>query len=219
MKIEGCVTVVAKYALQQNHEAGLACSVFCSHAWAEGIFELSDTLGDIWPSEREGAYLCFLANPQNLDVSALVQNPEASPFYRILECRPRTMLMAANSNTPIHARLWCCLEAFCAVSFDIPVEIGGDPLWLVLPADRPRAGAALEQAVIAQRAAHEANGDGVRGVVPLKEALRQLHSSFEAIAISIDEAVCYSPSDRRLILELIGERAPAVNVMIKQQMV
>jgi hypothetical protein len=96
----------ASYALQQNHETGLACSLFCSHAWAEGIFELRDTLGEAWPSVCEGAYLCFLANPQNLDITALVQCPEASPFYKVLECRPRVMLMAANSNCPIHARLW-----------------------------------------------------------------------------------------------------------------
>ena len=129
------------------------------------------------------------------------------------------MLMVANSNCPIHGRLWCCLEAFCAVSFDVPVEIGGDPFWLVTPAERPRARAALDQAVHAQRAALNASKDGVRGDRPLKEALQQLHSSFEAIAIRVDDAMCSRSSDRRLILELIGDRAPAVNGMIKQQMV
>jgi hypothetical protein len=209
----------ASYALQQNHEMGLACSLFISHAWAEGLFELSDTLGDAWPIECEGAYLCFLANPQNLDISALVQRPDASPFYRILACRPRVMVMAANSTCPIHERLWCCLEAFCAVNFDIPVEIGGDPLWLAPARERPRARAVLELAVCAQRAANKASEDGVRGVIIMKEAMKRLRTCFEEIAISIDEAACYCPHDRKLILELIGDRAPAVNAMIKQQMV
>jgi hypothetical protein len=209
----------ASYAVQQNGGIGLACSMFASHAWHEGIFELSETLCKAWPSECKGAYLCFLANPQNLDISALVQRPEASPFYRILECRPRVMVMAANSNFPIHSRLWCCLEAFCAASFDIPVEIGGDPLWLVQPGERPRARVALEKAGRAQLDARKASNDGMRGVGPLKDAMQEMHSCFQTIAISIDRAECYSSRDRRLILELIGDRSQAVNAMNKQQMV
>ena len=41
------------------------------------------------------------------------------------------IMMAATSNSPIHGRLWRCLEAFCAASFDLPVEIASDQLWLV----------------------------------------------------------------------------------------
>ena len=75
------------------------------------------------------------------------------------------------------------------------------------PAERPCAKAALDQAVRAQRAAHKASEDGVRGVASLKEALEQLHGSFEGIAINIDDAVCFSVSDRKFILELIGDQS------------
>jgi hypothetical protein len=66
---------------------------------------------------------------------------------------------------PDHARLWYCLEAFCAVCFDIPIEITGDPLWLLPPPGRPHAMAALDQAVRAQRAAHETFGMACEGSV------------------------------------------------------
>ena len=70
--------------------------------------------------------------------------------------------------------LWCCLEAFCAITFDIPVEIGGDPLWLVPLKERTRARAVLDEAVQSQRAAQKASEDGVRGAIPVKEAMERL---------------------------------------------
>jgi len=208
------------YSLQKNPEMGLRCLLFVSHAWAEGIFELNKVLGGkAWPPFCEGAYICFLANPQNLDISSLVSCPQASPFYKVLSCKPRAMLMAANSNLPIHSRLWCCLEAFCAIEFEVRVYIVGNPLWLVKREERERARIALADAADAIHLAKEAGADGVRGRLAVHDALLKLDVCFEAIAIKMEEADCFSMEDRKLILELVGDRSSDVDRMIKQQMV
>jgi hypothetical protein len=207
------------YAVQQNLKSGLACSLFVSHAWAEAFFELHRTLDEAWPSRCEGAYICFLANPQNLDISALIQDPQNSPFYRVLECKPQVMLMAANSNAPIHGRLWCCLEAFCAVQFEVQVEIAGEPLWLVREDQRERANVALDRAMDAQRKGLEALQDGMRGMAIADNSLAELHACFESIAINVRDGACFNEDDRKLILDLIGDQVDSVNHMIKQQMV
>ena len=103
------------YAVMRNlKRCGLRCSLFYSHAWNEGVFEFIHNALATWPDECEGAYICFLANPQNLDIGALVGGGvESSPFYRVLCSQPPPrMIMLANSITPIHGRWWCILEAF-----------------------------------------------------------------------------------------------------------
>ncbi|CAJ1416187.1 unnamed protein product, partial [Effrenium voratum] len=116
------------YALHCNPR-GLLCDLFISHAWAEGVFELTGTVVRAWPANCRGAYICALANPQNLPelMSHLIQTPTASPFYRVLLCRPRQMLMVANCNVPIHSRLWCVFEAHCARTLRVPVAVVGAP--------------------------------------------------------------------------------------------
>ena len=94
----------------------LRCDVFYSHAWNEGVYELARNVLASWPDDCKGAYICCLSNPQNLDISAVLNHPDGSPFERVLgaEPRPRAMIMLANRNTPIHTRLWCVLEAHVA---------------------------------------------------------------------------------------------------------
>merc|ERR1712217_664856 len=71
---------------------GALCTLFVTHAWAEGVFEFEHKLRKSWPKDVFGAYrdaaayICFLSNPQNLDISALLQEIETSPFNRALEC-------------------------------------------------------------------------------------------------------------------------------------
>ena len=80
-------------------------------AWDEGVFELIENALKAWPDDCEGAYICCLSNPQNLDIGELLNHPEGSPFERILCSGIVTdFMMLANSNTPIHTRLWCILE-------------------------------------------------------------------------------------------------------------
>ena len=124
-----CCAVCADYA-----EGGLPCTLFFSHAWNEGIFEFIDYALREWPDDCEGAYICFLSNPQNLDIGKLLGDSiNASPFYRVLvdRPRPRKMIILSNSNVPIHTRLWCALEAWCCSQLGIPLEISGDPLDLL----------------------------------------------------------------------------------------
>ena len=58
----------ASYAVLQNLvTCGMACDLFISHAWDEGVFEFIDNAlnnEEVWPAHLEGAYICFLSNPQ-----------------------------------------------------------------------------------------------------------------------------------------------------------
>ena len=78
-------------------------------------------------------YICFLANPQNLDIAALLGSDlNKSPFSRVLRCQPPPrVIMLANSNTPIHSRWWCNYEAFLASQLNLSVSIAGRPLHLL----------------------------------------------------------------------------------------
>eukprot|EP00439_Symbiodinium_sp_Y106_P032068 s3894_g3.t2 len=116
------------YALHCN-PYGLTCDLFISHAWAEGVFELTGTVLDNWPEDCEAAYICALANPQNLPnfLRALIQNPLSSPFFQVLLRQPKQMLMVANANVPIHSRLWCVFEAHCARHLAVHTAVVGDP--------------------------------------------------------------------------------------------
>ena len=78
------------YAVMRNlKRGGLRCSLFYSHAWNEGVFEFICHALATWPDECEGAYICFLANPQNLNIGALVGGGVgSSPFYRVLCSEP-----------------------------------------------------------------------------------------------------------------------------------
>ena len=61
-----------------------------------------------WPEGCEGAYICFLSNPQNLNIGELLGDKiEDSPFDRILGSGEVThFVMLGNCNTPIPSRLW-----------------------------------------------------------------------------------------------------------------
>eukprot|EP00435_Cladocopium_sp_Y103_P035593 s1200_g9.t1 len=125
------------YALHQN-AWGLHCDLFISHAWSEGVFELCHTVDRSWPLQCVGAYICSVANPQNLpelmspgrgsDLGC--QNGFGySGIHRkdSIESSRREMLMVANSNVPIHSRLWCVYEAHCAKLLKISMSVVGDP--------------------------------------------------------------------------------------------
>eukprot|EP00931_Biecheleriopsis_adriatica_P004610 TRINITY_DN106253_c0_g1_i1.p1 TRINITY_DN106253_c0_g1~~TRINITY_DN106253_c0_g1_i1.p1 ORF type:complete len:460 (-),score=47.85 TRINITY_DN106253_c0_g1_i1:64-1443(-) len=124
------------YAVMMNTLcAGLLCDLFLSHAWVEPIFEFVESLRRAWPQACKSAYFCCLSNPQNLDISKLCADPKTTPFYRVLEgCRPK-MLMIANSQLPIHSRLWCCYEAFLGYELGLHTEVAGDRGLLVMDKD------------------------------------------------------------------------------------
>ena len=87
-----------------------------------------------WPKDCTAAYICCLSNPQNLNIGALLgARIEDSPFNRVLSSGAVTdFVMLANSNTPIHSRLWCVFEAHKALEQNIrKMKISGDPVDLL----------------------------------------------------------------------------------------
>ena len=122
------------YSLMRNFATGgLPCHAFFSHAWDEGVFELIDNALGAWPDGCEGAYICCLSNPQNLNISQLLGTKiEGSPFYQIL-CSDvvKNFVMLSNVNTAIHSRLWCVFEAHYATYKKIRSAISGEPVELL----------------------------------------------------------------------------------------
>lgn len=96
------------------HPEGLTCDAFATHAWAEGVFEFLCKLKRGWPVGCEHMYVCFLANPQNLDISELLNVPiEKSPFAKALNSA-KCVIVIPNRFVSIYTRLWCCYEAYLA---------------------------------------------------------------------------------------------------------
>ncbi|CAE7833198.1 unnamed protein product [Symbiodinium necroappetens] len=88
-----------------KNSAGLPCDVFVTHCWAEGIYEFIDRVESSWPSGARGAYVCFLSNPQNLDIGSLIARPSESPFALALRSSPMVLVLP-NSKVSIYTRLW-----------------------------------------------------------------------------------------------------------------
>ena len=61
------------WSLMENMATdGLECTLFISHAWDEGVYEFASNALASWPDDCEGAYICFLSNPQNLDIGNIL---------------------------------------------------------------------------------------------------------------------------------------------------
>eukprot|EP00929_Paragymnodinium_shiwhaense_P036022 TRINITY_DN19356_c0_g1_i3.p1 TRINITY_DN19356_c0_g1~~TRINITY_DN19356_c0_g1_i3.p1 ORF type:complete len:757 (+),score=37.20 TRINITY_DN19356_c0_g1_i3:104-2374(+) len=100
-----------------KHPGGLKCDLFITHAWSEGVFEFIDKVLQSWPLGASGAYCCMLSNPQNLDISALINDPLDSPFYHALFSASH-VLVVPNHDRSIYTRLWCVFEAHLAYQWD-----------------------------------------------------------------------------------------------------
>lgn len=120
----------ASWALMKNCKpggpGGLLCDLFVSHAWAEGAYEFSYNMIKNWPRECMAAYICFLSNPQWLDIGQMVARPETSPFHVALcGASMRRVLWLSNANATVHQRLWCVYEAFLANRNGLSVDVAG----------------------------------------------------------------------------------------------
>ncbi|CAK9020391.1 unnamed protein product [Durusdinium trenchii] len=121
------------WALMRNPK-GLECHLFISHAWEEGIYEFIrkvmhswiDALGMRWPRARgmRHAWCCMLANPQNLNIAALIQSPKKSPFAVALRAS-KMVLVVPNWHRSVYTRLWCGYEAYLAQEAGKPIAIAG----------------------------------------------------------------------------------------------
>lgn len=118
------------WALMKN-ENGVYCELFASHCWDEGVFEVIEKLKRAWPQDKaedqrkaegntqtseRGMYICFLANPQNGDISSLLDKrlPDTS-FAKALD-RAACMTVVPNKTTNIYSRLWCVYELYLALT-------------------------------------------------------------------------------------------------------
>ena len=100
------------WALMMNPD-GLDCDLFITHAWQEDVFEFTEKVLTSWPWRARHAWCCMLANPQNLDIGALLQSPSSSPFALALQ-DAKYMLVVPNRHKSVYTRLWCGYEAYLA---------------------------------------------------------------------------------------------------------
>jgi len=110
-----------------RHPEGLECDVFITHCWDEGVFEFIDKVLNSWPMGKRGAWCCVFANPQNLDISAMITNPAMSPFAAALRSASHVMAVPTQ-RTSIYQRVWCVYEAYLAVENDSIVFTAVSPL-------------------------------------------------------------------------------------------
>ena len=219
------------YALMRNAaHGGLRCDLFFSHVWSEGVYEFIAHALAHWPDECEGAYICTLSNPQNLNIGTLLgSQPRDSPFYKVLTSEPRPrMLMLANRHTPIHTRLWCVYEAFLAYELGIAVRIAGEALHL-LSGDlaeflRLKEDAAKRMVDEARAPVTEAVASlEAQGAAALHTLLPRVDAAFEEVGraklrvlraedatlVDFERATCFSEADADAIRSDIGTRSRA----------
>ena len=158
-------------------------------------------------SEGGASYICFLSNPQHLDISRLTsQGPKHSPFYQVLQTGAvKHMHMLSTVNTQIHNRLWCAYEAFTAQALAIPVDLCGSKIALLLSAsingDITEMGDLEDgdnvyfddDSFLAKKLPH------CRGVANIVRVVDH-YNRFD-----IKAAGCFSQEDKRAIHEDIGE--------------
>mmetsp|Transcript_32633 Transcript_32633/g.82292 ORF Transcript_32633/g.82292 Transcript_32633/m.82292 type:complete len:565 (-) Transcript_32633:380-2074(-) len=106
-----------------RHPEGLPCDVFVTHCWSEGVFEFIGKVREAWPWDAHRLYICFLSNPQNGDVSALLgENPMESPFAQAL-CSAKYFLVIPNRRRSLYSRLWCVFEASLALEHGLVIRM------------------------------------------------------------------------------------------------
>lgn len=103
------------WALMRNRN-GLDCHLFATHCWQEGIFEFIIKVKRAWPRQAHGLWCCFLAIPQNGNISDILgSDPNTSPFAIALT-GAKYMVVVPNHKTSIYKRLWCVFEAWVAMN-------------------------------------------------------------------------------------------------------
>merc|ERR1712176_1190271 len=85
-----------------------------SHCWSEGVFEFVRKVQKMWPRDAHHLYCCFLSNPQNGDVNAMLgDTPMQSPFAKALS-KAKYLLVIPNCCQSLYSRLWCVFEIHLA---------------------------------------------------------------------------------------------------------
>jgi len=115
------------WALMRNPK-GHPCDIFATHCWDEGVFEFTRKVR-VGFKHGNFMYVCFLSNPQNLDINALVSVPlEKTPFAQALKSA-HTLLVIPTFKTGIYTRLWCVYEANLAITWGKQIIMSPGTLW------------------------------------------------------------------------------------------
>eukprot|EP00747_Dinoflagellata_sp_TGD_P154358 gnl/TRDRNA2_/TRDRNA2_177494_c1_seq8.p1 gnl/TRDRNA2_/TRDRNA2_177494_c1~~gnl/TRDRNA2_/TRDRNA2_177494_c1_seq8.p1 ORF type:complete len:351 (-),score=58.32 gnl/TRDRNA2_/TRDRNA2_177494_c1_seq8:143-1195(-) len=119
------------YALTVNKDlAGtlkpLRAKVMVSHAWDENYLDFLDALAT---GDSEGPFwVCATAIYQPEDTPGVMiadqlgPDPKTGPFATVL--RQASLMVALNTPLcDIYTRMWCILEMYIALQYDVPVEV------------------------------------------------------------------------------------------------
>ena len=94
------------WALMRNPD-GLDCELFISHAWQEGVFEFLRKVRHSWPRGVRNAWCCMLANPQNLDIAAMLETPSESPFAVALRASKIVLVIPnRHQSDSVKVKVW-----------------------------------------------------------------------------------------------------------------
>lgn len=126
------------WALMKNRR-GLKCDLFATHCWQEGVLEFIIKVRKAWPMGAKGLWACFLAMPQNCDITAVIgSDPSQSPFAQAVQTASH-IVVVPNHKTSIYERLWCVYEAYVAMNelqqrneLTIQIPLTAHPMGLVL---------------------------------------------------------------------------------------
>ena len=86
---------------------GLDCELFICHAWQEGVFEFLRKVRHSWPRGVRNAWCCMLANPQNLDIAAMLETPSESPFAVALRASKIVLVIPnRHQSDSVKVKVW-----------------------------------------------------------------------------------------------------------------
>mmetsp|Transcript_112458 Transcript_112458/g.328751 ORF Transcript_112458/g.328751 Transcript_112458/m.328751 type:complete len:957 (+) Transcript_112458:59-2929(+) len=218
------------------HPQGLKCDLFITHGWAEGVYEFIDNVLHSWPEGKHHAYICIFSNPQNLNISHMLQVPSSSPFAKALDVSSH-MMVVPNHTCSIYTRAWCVYEAWlaykankliftanrkpplsrrfleCSLLLLLPVVVGACGYYLLELLSSTKARPVAETVRL-----------GVCGLLLAQTALSSLcqRRSVRAAATNlrkrftvIAETDATDPLDKQRILQDIGSEAGAVDEAIE----
>eukprot|EP00929_Paragymnodinium_shiwhaense_P100925 TRINITY_DN6361_c0_g4_i1.p1 TRINITY_DN6361_c0_g4~~TRINITY_DN6361_c0_g4_i1.p1 ORF type:complete len:642 (-),score=43.19 TRINITY_DN6361_c0_g4_i1:157-2082(-) len=110
-----------------KHPEGLPCDAFVTHSWHEGIFEFVNKVDRLWPADARNIYCCFLSNPQNGDVSAMLGKSAMKSPFAVALAASKYLLVIPNCQQSIYTRLWCVFEAHLALKLGLRIFLPNKP--------------------------------------------------------------------------------------------
>eukprot|EP00929_Paragymnodinium_shiwhaense_P023439 TRINITY_DN14667_c0_g1_i4.p1 TRINITY_DN14667_c0_g1~~TRINITY_DN14667_c0_g1_i4.p1 ORF type:complete len:342 (-),score=39.90 TRINITY_DN14667_c0_g1_i4:144-1169(-) len=110
-----------------KHPEGLLCDTFASHSWFEGIFEFVNKALSLWPSDARHLYCCFLSNPQNSNIQAMLGDSAMTSPFAVAMANCKYLLIVPNRQQSIYERLWCVFETHLALQLGLQIYLPSRP--------------------------------------------------------------------------------------------